>query len=272
LLLLGRWTRSKIILNYRGGKAANFLRKWQWFVLPLLRRANEIVVPSEFLRKVFQNFGLHSTLLPNLADTELFHFAEKKQFMPRLLVTRNLEPIYDVESVLRAFQIVQDKMPQASLGIAGDGSEVNKLRAIVGELNLRNVIFYGAIPHKALPAIYRQYDIYVNASRVDNFPGTLIEASCAGLPIVTTNAGGIPEMIRDGENGLLCAVGDSVGLADGILHLLKHQEFAQLLAQNARVWAEQFSWRNVLPRLLQCYGLCNENPAATLTSYQPVAP
>jgi glycosyltransferase involved in cell wall biosynthesis len=272
LLLLSRRSRSKIVLNYRGGKAADFLRTWSWAVLPLLRRADEIVVPSEFLRQVFQEFGLTSTLLPNLADIELFQFFEREQFAPRLLVTRNLEPIYDVESVLQAFRIIQGKFPEAALGVAGDGSELDRLRTLAKKLELRDIVFYGAVPHKTLPFIYRHYDIYVNASRVDNFPGALVEAACAGLPIVTTNAGGIPEMIRHGESGLLCDVGNPVALADCVLQLLQQQELAHRLAQNARSWAEQFAWCSVLPKLLQCYGVTNENRTSTLASCQALVP
>lgn len=272
LLLLGPWSRSRIVLNYRGGKASDFLRTWGWVALPLLRRADEIVVPSEFLRQIFRKFGLASTLLPNLADTEQFPFVERERFEPRLLVTRNLEPIYDVECVLKAFQLVQEKFPESILGIAGGGSEEERLRTLVKSLSLRGVVFFGVVPHEALPHVYRRYDIYVNASRVDNFPGALVEAACSGLPIVTTNAGGIPEMIRHGENGLLCSVGEPQSLADGILHLLQCQELARQLAHNGRTWSEQFAWRHLLPKLLQCYGLTNENRADGLRSCQAMAP
>jgi glycosyltransferase involved in cell wall biosynthesis len=255
LLLLGRSFGAKIVLNYRGGKAADFLRSWSWAALPLLRGADKIVVPSEFLQRVFQDFGLASMLLPNLADTELFPFVEREQFSPRLFVSRSLEPMYDVECVLRAFRIVQRKIPQAVLGIAGEGSEANRLRSLVREWRLNGVHFYGTVPHKAVPSLYQRHDIYVNASRVDNFPGTLVEAACAGLPIVTTRAGGIPEMIRHRENGLLCEVGDPDALATCVLQILQHRDFARQLARTARSWAEQFSWRSVFPQLMQCYGL-----------------
>ncbi len=271
LLLLGRFCGAKIVLNYRGGQAADFLRSWSWAALPLLRRADQIVVPSEFLQRVFQDFGFASTLLPNIADTELFPFVERRQFSPRLFVSRSLEPMYDVECVLRAFQKVQCRFPQAVLGVAGDGSEASRLSSLAREWGLHGVSFYGAVPHEELPSLYRQHDIYVNASRVDNFPGALVEAACAGLPIVTTRAGGIREMIRHGENGLLCDVGDADALANNVLEILENQALARQLAQNARSWAEQFSWRNVFPQLLQCYGLASEHSIPALESDQILA-
>lgn len=266
LLMLGKWFRAKIVLNYRGGKAEDFLRSWSWAALPLLRRADEIVVPSAFLQRVFRDGGLTSTLLPNLADTELFPFVKRVQISPRLFVSRNLEPMYDLECVLRAFQLVQAKVPQAVLGIAGEGSESGRLRDLVEKRGLRGVTFYGAVRHEELPALYRKHDIYVNASRVDNFPGALVEAACAGLPIVTTRAGGIPEMIHHRENGLLCDVGNADGLANCVCEILEGQELARKLAGNARAWAEQFAWTNIFPGLMHCYGLGIEHDFSSLGS------
>lgn len=263
LLFLGKFSTVRVALNYRGGKAEEFLREWSRLALPLLSSADQIVVPSTFLQRIFQDFGLPSTLLPNIADTEQFPFVGKERFAPRLLVTRNLEPMYDVECVLRAFQIVQRHAPHAELGIAGTGSERQRLHDLVQQWGLQNVSFYGVVPHQDLSSLYRQHDIYINASRVDNFPGALVEAACAGLPIVTTCAGGIPEMIRHRENGMLCPVGDAEALANSVLEIVQHPALGRELAQTAHSWAEQFSWRNVFPQLLQCYGLASAGGVAT---------
>jgi len=258
LLLLGKCSPAKVVLNYRGGKAAEFLRTWSWLTRPLLTCAHQIAVPSEFLQRVFADFGLAATVLPNLADTELFPFVDRKQFSPRLFVSRNLEPIYDIECVLRAFRTVQEEVPQAELSIAGEGSESDRLRRCVQRWGLCGVTFCGAVPHQQLPALYQRHDVYVNASRVDNFPGALLEAACAGLPIVTTRAGGIPEMIRHRDNGLLCDVGNDRQLANCILEILHHQNLARQLARHARSWVEQFAWHNVFPHLLRCYGFASD--------------
>jgi L-malate glycosyltransferase len=255
LLLFARLSGNRLVFNYRGGKAGEFLRTWSWFVVPVLRGADQVAVPSEYLQDVFRRYGVASTVVPNIADTEAFSFRERTQFAPRLLVTRHLEPMYDIECVLRAFRRVQENVPDASLGIAGDGIECERLQALVREWGLRGVTFYGAVAYADLPALYSQYDIYMNGSRVDNFPGALVEAACAGLPIVTTRAGGIAEMIQHRRTGLLADVGDDTALANGVLELLRRPEFACDLAANARHWAELFSWRSVFPQLLRAYGI-----------------
>ena len=255
LLLLGRCSRRFVVLNYRGGNAAQFLKRWSWAVLPLMRLADVLAVPSPFLQKVFGSYGLRASLLPNLADTESFPYKRRTVFQPRLIVTRNLEPMYNVECVLRAFRIVQHRYPEAVLSVVGAGSEEQRLRRLAREWCLAGVTFHGAVPNEQLPKLYAEHDIFVNASNVDNFPGALVEAACSGLPIVTTRAGGIPEMIHDRENGLLTGLNDARGLADRVAECIDDPDLAVGIARSARTWAEQFSWASIFPKLMDCYGL-----------------
>jgi L-malate glycosyltransferase len=252
-ILACRLSGTRIVLNYRGGNAPGFLRRYRWLLVPLIRRADAVVVPSAFLERVFRRHGIAATVLPNVADIEAFTFEPRVHLLPRLIVTRALEPMYNVEGVLRAFRRVQQHYPEAALGIAGAGSQAAHLRALVTEWKLQHVRFYGCVPHAQLAALYREYDVCINASLVDNFPGALVEAACCGLPIVTSDAGGIPDMIRHRDTGLLCRINDDAELADGVIELLRSPDLALQMARNARRWAEQFAWSRVAPRLLGCY-------------------
>ena len=269
LLVLGRLWKRRLILNYRGGRAADFLSSWSWIVVPLMHLADRVAVPSEFLQRIFKRHSIESCILPNIADLELFPFRQSMEFAPRLLATRNLEPMYNVECALRAFRIVQNRFPHATLGIAGAGSEAKRLAGLVDEWRLLGVTFYGAVPHEKLPALYDQHDVYVNSSDVDNFPGALVEAACSGLVIVSTRAGGISDMIRDRESGLLVDLNDHEGLATAVLACLNDQDLARGLTRAARHWAEQFCWPKIFPRLMDCYGL---SPALDSSLGQERAP
>src|SRR5690348_2682446 len=154
VLIVGAMCRKRVILNYRGGRARDFLRAWGRLVIPLLRLADQVVVPSVFLQRVFAGCGIKSRLLPNIADTELFCFRQRQNLSPRLLVTRNLEPMYNVECILRAFRIVRAHWPDATLGIVGTGTDERHLRRLTEEWQLRGVTFYGAVCNRELPAIY----------------------------------------------------------------------------------------------------------------------
>lgn len=259
VLVLGRLWRKKIILNYRGGNAVKFLRDWHLCVVPLMRLADQIVVPSEFLQGTFHKYGLETTLLPNIADPELFAWRDRTRFSPHLLVTRHLDPIYNVECLLRMMRTLQIRFPDATLTVAGTGSEERRLRGLVRAWGLQGIDFRGHVPHKDLPSLYESHDIYVNSSNVDNFPGALVEAACCGLPIVSTSAGGIRDMISNRQTGILVNRNDHESLAAGVTEIVENANFGRQLAWAARTWAEQFSWLKVWPVLSHCYGL----PAVT---------
>jgi len=263
VLLLGRLGRKRIILNYRGGNAADFLGCWHLYVVPLMRLANQIVVPSEFLQRTFHEYGLKTTLLPNIADPELFVWRDRTRFRPRLLVTRHLDPIYNIECLLRVIRTVQNRFPDATLTVAGTGTEERRLRDLVSAWGLRGVDFRGHVPHRDLPSLYDSHDIFVNSSNVDNFPGALVEAACCGLPIVSTSVGGIKDMISNRQNGILVDRNDHKALAAGVIEIVENCDFGRQLAWTARTWAEQFSWLKVWPVLSRCYGLPAVNYAGS---------
>ncbi len=242
-----------MVLNYRGGNAPSFLRRYRRLLVPLIRLADAVVVPSGFLERVFRRYGIEVAVIPNVADIEGFTFEPRTRLRPRLIVTRALEPMYNVEGVLRAFRRVQQHYPEAALGIVGAGSQAAHLRDLVREWKLQHVRFHGWVARAELPALYREYDVCINASLVDNFPGSLVEAACCGLPIVTSEAGGIPDMIRHRNTGMLCRVHDDAQLADGVIEVLRTPTLAAAMARNARRWAEQFAWSRVSPQVLRCY-------------------
>lgn len=243
-VLIGHLLRKPVIINYRGGEAERFLSRWAWLARPLLR-AGRVVVPSEFLRMVFARFGIESVIVPNIADLKRFAYQPRPRLRPRCISTRQLEDLYNVECTLEAFRRVQQIYPEAELAIAGDGRARPALERYVQQHGLRQVKFYGAVDHDTLAGLYQQSDIFVNASRADNFPGALIEAAACGLPIVSTNVGGIPYLVEDGRTACLVGPSDPAALAEKILFLLSHPEEAMQMAARAEAVCRQYDWCSV---------------------------
>jgi glycosyltransferase involved in cell wall biosynthesis len=218
-----------------------------------LRRVDEIVVPSGYLVDVFARFGLRARAIFNIVETARFRFRTRRPLRPVFLSNRNLEPMYNVGCVLRAFALVQARHPQAQLTIAGDGSERTRLEQLARELKLQHVNFIGRVAPERMPELLDAADIYLNASEIDNMPGSIIEAYAAGLPVVTTDAGGIPYIVTHEETGLLVPCGDAESLAAGALRLLTDEEFAARLIERARRACEQYSWPAVRGEWLKLY-------------------
>lgn len=246
-LILMLLQKRKIVLSARGGGARAFFRKYKTWVKPVFNRLNAITVPSGFLKDAFeQELEIKTIVVPNIADLSQFAFTRRDRLEPKLIVTRSLEDIYDIPSVILAFNEVKKLFPSALLGIVGDGSRRSALESLVCELDLKNCVrFYGELSHEKIAAVYQQYDIFINASKVDNLPGSILEAFASGLPVVSTNAGGIPYMVRDGENGLLCETGDHTSLAKNAIKILNTPEYGQALAIKGYVELQRYTWPHI---------------------------
>jgi glycosyltransferase involved in cell wall biosynthesis len=253
-ILLARLMGKKVVVNYRSGEAADHLARWGWHVRPLLRLAHAIVTPSEYLVGVFAGHGLRAESVENFVDLDRIPFRIRDQPAPRFLANRNFESLYNVACVVRAFALVQKEIPAATLTLAGTGSRRAELDGLVDELGLRGVRFAGAVPPEEMARLYGEADLYLNAPDIDNMPNSIIEAFAAGLPVVSTAAGGIPFIVTDGLDGLLVPVGDSAALAAAALRVLREPGLAARLTGAARARAATtYSWDAVRTRWLALY-------------------
>jgi peptidoglycan/LPS O-acetylase OafA/YrhL/glycosyltransferase involved in cell wall biosynthesis len=230
------------ILHYHSGEAADHLKRWRRVIAPFLRLADEIVVPSTYLCHVFEQYGYRTRVIPNVVDTSEFRFRERTPLRPRLLSVRNLEPYYCVDNTILAFARLKERFPEATLTIAGYGSLERSLRMLVIRLGLTDVDFVGGVTPKALPTVYDAADIAVNSSVVDNQPVSILEAFSCGLPVVSTPAGDIAAMLRQGETGVLVSPEDPVDMANAVVQLLQDPETALQLARRARGEVERYTW------------------------------
>ena len=251
-ILIGKLYGKKVLLNYHSGQAEEHLRRWRRSTIPILNLVDKVVVPSQFLVDVFSRFGIDACAIVNDIDLSRFEFRERSPLRPLFLSNRNLEALYGVDCILRAFALIQQQVPEAVLRVVGYGSQREALERLKNELNLRNISFTGRIEHDDIYPHYSASDIFLNASRVDNQPLSILEAYACGLPVVTTNAGGIPYMVTDGETGVLVPVDDYKALANRALELLSRQDPA-IMVQRARAECVKYTWEVVGPQWVHLY-------------------
>ena len=258
-MAVGRLMGRRVVLNYRSGEAHDHLKRWRRTAVPAMRLADAIVVPSNYLVKVFAEFGLEATSIFNFVDLDGIVFRERDKLAPVFLSNRNFQPLYNVPCTIRAFALIQAQVPGARLIVAGFGPEHGRLEALVRELGLNGVEFRGKMPPERMPALYDEADIYLNSPNTDNMPNSVIEAFAAGLPVVTTNAGGIPFILEHERTGLMVETGDDQAMARQALRLLREPGLAARLTQTARhecltryVWpAVQSDWAQLYRGLLR---------------------
>ena len=256
---IARLRRVPVLVNYHGGEAADFLTAAGASVRRTLGGAQVLAVPSSYLREVFHRNGLRTRTVPNVVDLERFRFRPPRppSDSPVIAVTRNLEQIYGVDVAITAFAEIRKHIPSARLDIAGTGPELGRLQHLVARLHLQEgVRFLGRLDPQAVAALLVNADVVLNASRADNTPGALLEALAAGVPVVSSNAGGIPHLVRHGETALLCPVDDAPALAAAVLSVLGDPGLAERLIKKGVFEVEQYKWARVKPLLLDAYRDC----------------
>ena len=169
------------------------------------------------------------------------------------MTNRMLEPLYNVQCILRAFALIQEKYPEASLTVAHDGCCRPALETLAQELKLRNTYFIGKVSQEKIPDLYDSADIYLMSPNIDNMPGTLLECFASGLPIVATAVGGIPYIAKDRESALLVARDDHQALATKAIELLEDPDLVERLTQQGIYEVEKYHWRPVRDQWASLY-------------------
>jgi glycosyltransferase involved in cell wall biosynthesis len=253
---IGRLRGCPVVVNYRGGEADAFMRASRLPVRPSMRRADAVIVPSGFLEAVFKRHGVATEVVPNIINLERFSAATRiaDADAPTILVARNLEPLYDNETALRAFAIVARSYPAARLVIAGSGPSRAALEQLARELGLADLVrFTGRVDNAGMAALYQDADLMLNPSTIDNMPNSLLEALASGVPVISTNVGGVPYMVEDGVTALLVPPRAPEAMAAAMLRLLAEPALAARLRAAGLHYVQQYAWPNVRPRLLRVY-------------------
>lgn len=247
-ILYGTLLRRRVVAMLRGGWMADFVLAWPRVSRFILKRPDLLLSPHGFLAEKFTDLGLKiDQIIPNIIDTDVYRYRERKPLQPRFLYLRGTHQIYHPAMCLRAFSLIQARHPEASLTFAASGA-LATCEALARELNLRNVSFLGLVPKDQIPHLADGHDIYFQSNRVENMPVTILEMWASGLPVVATTSGGTPYLVRHGEDGLLVPSEDHRALAEACCRLLDDPELALRLARHGRARVQEFTWERVRGR------------------------
>jgi len=221
----------------------------------LVHTSAALVVPSGFLKEVFARFGMAALVVPNIVNLD--RFAPRDAPLPggpNLLVTRNLEPIYDIATALRAFAVVRRELPQARLTVAGEGPLLGSLQELASTLAVGDAVrFTGRIANEEIPALYGSSHICLNPSLADNMPISILEALASGIPVVSTHVGGVSFLVEHERTALLVAPGDHAAMASAVLRLWRDPPLMSQLRDAGLRAVRRYEWASVRPQLLAVY-------------------
>ena len=171
-------------------------------------------------------------------------------FPGRILFVGRLEKMKGVDCLLRALKELvrsqKSEVRSATLRIVGDGSERRNLEKLSQELGLTDrVTFVGRLSGRAVFDEYAQAEIFCGLSRSEALGNVFLEAQAAGCAVVATRIGGIPEIVHDGETGILVPVDSLQSAADALTRVLTDSSLRAKLGTSAKKNAEQYDWEIV---------------------------
>lgn len=241
-LLVAKAAGKPVILNYHDGRAEAHFRWWAPLLRWAIRQSAVLVFPSVYLQDVFARRGFAGVVVPNVVDTETFSYRSPDPVRPRLISARLLERLYAVDNTLQAFALIKREVPDAVLDIYGTGTAARSLQRSAEQLGVDGIRFHGEVSRSRIAGALAEGGILVNSSRVDNMPHIIIEAFAAGVPVVTTAAGGIPRIVTHEQTGLLVRIDEPADLAAAVLRVLREPGLALRLAQAAGQESKRYSW------------------------------
>tara|TARA_R110002110_G_scaffold91264_1_gene237382 strand:- start:37615 stop:38691 length:1077 start_codon:yes stop_codon:yes gene_type:complete len=256
VLWLASLSRTPVVVNYRGGEAGQYFRQSFRRVKPSLDRASAVIVPSGYLRGVFDEFGVATQVIPNIVDTRVFKPGNERppQEFFTLAIARNLEAIYGIDTAIEAVAVARDRGATIRLRIAGSGPQKSELEGLVEKLGVGELVsFEGRLERDGMVALYHQSDAMLNPTTIDNMPNSVIEALACGLPVISTDVGGVPFIVTHESTALLVPASNPRAMADAMIRLAGDVPLRQQLRGNGLQVIEQYTWDCVKTQWMVLY-------------------
>ncbi len=222
-----------------------------------INKSDGVTAVSEWLREqTLETFDVTRNIevIYNFINVDRFQRSDKEHFKKaiapegeRVLVhVSNFRKVKRVEDVIRVFERVTSVLP-AKLLLIGDGPERRPAEQLCRELGLcENIRFLGK--QDAIEELLAVADLFIMPSETESFGLAALEAMACEVPVISTNAGGLPEVNIDGETGFLSNIGDVEDMADKALRILRNENVLRQFRANALAQARRFDIKHILPK------------------------
>lgn len=239
-----RLYNKKYIPILHGGNLPNRVDNSQFLSKLIFSNSYKNIAPSYYLLNAFILKGYNNVIfIPNTIDIENYPFLKRKSIEPKLLWVRSFSSIYNPKMAIQVLAELKNEYPNAQLCMVGPDKDnrIEECRLFAKGLGVE-VLFTGKLSKQEWIEISKDYNVFINTTHFDNTPVSIIEAMALGLPIVSTNVGGIPFLLTNNENALLVNDNDSNSMTLAIKGLFENQKSKEIIIYNARKLVETFDW------------------------------
>jgi len=243
---LARVFKIKYISILHGGNLPYRLKESPVLSRMIFKNSYINVAPSNYLKEAFEKEGYTVMFIPNTINIYQYPFKKRESFQPKIFWVRAFAEIYNPVLALEVLKKLKEKYPEATLCMVGPDREgiLPNVAKKCKELGLEtSVEFTGVLSKNEWHKKSEAFDIFINTTNVDNTPVSVIEAMALGLPVLSTNVGGIPYLIEDKIDGLLVNPNNIEEMVLAIQAILQNRHGS--IAVNARRKVESFDWEIV---------------------------
>ncbi len=248
--LISKIFSLKYIPIIHGGNIGRRIKKSKWMTEFIFKNADINISPSRYIYSIFKENNFEVTYIPNCINFSNYKFKKRQKIRPRLIWLRSFHEIYNPKMAVNVLKIISSFYSKTKLTMIGpdkDGS-LNHCQYLSKKYKVdHNINFLGYLSKTEWIKIARDHDIFINTSKIDNFPVSVIEMMALGLPIVSTDVGGIPFILEHGKNSLLVENNDAQNMASQIKYLIEKPYFARKISMRAFEDSKSFSTDLVIP-------------------------
>ena len=240
---LARIFKIKYIPILHGGNLPHRIKERKYIAKQIFANAYKNVAPSNYLKVAFEKEGFDTILIPNIVEIADYKFKKRVSFTPRILWVRAFKEIYNPKLAIEVLKKVKEQFIDAKLCMVGPiaDNSYKDCFALASALELLDAVeFTGVLPKEVWHQKSTEFDIFINTTNFDNTPVSVMEAMALGLPVVSTNVGGIPYLLKDGVDAILVESNNAEDMSSAIIRIIAND--FKCFAINARKKVEGFSW------------------------------
>ena len=244
---LCRVLNLKYLPKLHGGNLPSRIVRSKFFSNLIFKNAYVNIAPSYYLFEAFKKSGYTNLkYIPNTIEIQIYTSSPKEFKSPKILWVRSFAKIYNPLMAIKVFMKIKNIFPDAKICMVGprkDDSHAKTLK--FAKKNNVEVVFTGKLSKREWIELSKEYNLFINTTHFDNTPISVIEAMALGLPVVSTNVGGIPYLLEHNENALLVDDEDIDGMTNQINRLFTESNLAYNLSEKGKETVKNFDWEIV---------------------------
>lgn len=242
---LCRWLGIKYIPILHGGNLPARFERSPGKCRTVFGNSTMNIAVSPYLLHYLEQAGFKGIVIENSIALKDYFFRQRTQLRPQLLWVRSFHETYNPQLAVHLVHELKQRYPGVQLTMVGpevDGS-MERCKQLATYLGVeQQITFTGKLSKQDWTSLAQSKDIFINTTDYDNLPVSVLEAMALGLPVVSTNVGGIPYIITDKQNGLLVHADDVAAMTTAVTQLLSDNSMAATISRNAREYVEQYDW------------------------------